>query len=217
MSCKRNSIEHYQSSIDSMLQPANKTAKEQNVFDVGDMRGCGMEIEKGEWYRNKNLFRAGVEIWSRHVSSNEKGIIASGNEYVDANPENFSHLIAKNPKAHIVYIGPWQFQKNIGKEIRFVAYTGSGGGHISYHFESKTPENTAIKEKPFSLPIKLSYPPKEQLCMVKWIANFGYDAISTVKSQNPFSRNFLVPTGRIIDAYTGELIKDLSSPEGKNK
>jgi hypothetical protein len=242
ISCKRNSIENYQSSIDNLLQPISKTAKGQDVYDVKDMRGCGTPIEKSVWYLSggykKSLSR---DVYIRDVSSIDGSIISSGGNTIDFNLEDHSNNLVKNPDYHIVYIGPWkealliddypflfgflnnfktqdEFNKLLlekgyahKKEIRFVAYTGRGGGHIFRHFESKTPKNIIIKERAFSLPkMNHGYPPKEHVCITKWIANFGYDAISEVKSNNLFSRNYKVPTGKIINAYSGEVIADFS-------
>lgn len=238
ISCKRNSIENYQSSIDNLLQPISKTAKGQDVYDVKDMRGCGYMIHIGRWVSRDGYSK---KKWGRDRQWHELPSITSYSGFSLDNPLNSTEEIVKNPDYHIVYIGPWkealliddypflfgflnnfktqdEFNKLLlekgyahKREIRFVAYTGRGGGHIFRHFESKTPKNIIIKERAFSLPkMNHGYPPKEHVCITKWIANFGYDAISEVKSNNLFSRNYKVPTGKIINAYSGDVIADFS-------
>lgn len=194
---RRNSFENYSSTINETLNPKNSNLKEiQDIFDVRDMRGCGFDIELGVWYKEKRKNR---EVWVRRVANYNHGIIGSGNDYLDFDEKDSTPHLTKTPLHHIIYIGEWHFAKRVGKEIRFVAYTGIGGGDIRSQFESKTKENENIPSKPFSLPPKGTTASRTTLCTTKWIANHGYNAISTVKSKNPFSKNYMVPTGEIIE------------------
>ncbi len=199
-SCQRNSIEHYQSSIDNLLQPISKTAKEQDVRDVTDMKGCGYMKELDPWYKEK--LSNGIERWGRRSVWHEpSGITSYGGFVVGYDEKKYSYNLVKNSNYHIIYIGYWQYSKSIGKEIRFIAYTGRGGGDVNYQFESINDKNKLIPQKKFYLNPNLhDVTDKFGLCVVKWIANYGYNAISEVKSRNPFSKNYLVPTGKIIEA-----------------
>jgi hypothetical protein len=195
-SLKRNSFENYQQTINETLNPKNSNIGEvQNIHDVKDVRGCGMDIELGVWVKEK---RKNIEIWKRRSAQYDNGIIGSGNDYLDFRKEDSTPHLTSNPLYHIVYIGPWHYAKRVGKEIRFVAYTGIGGGDIRSQFESKTTENANIPSKEFSLPNKKITASRTAICTIKWIANHGYNAISTVKSKNPFSKNYMIPTGEII-------------------
>jgi hypothetical protein len=202
-SFKRNSFENYQGTINEILNPnASNLAEIQNIADVRDMRGCGFDIELGSWYKNKNLSKPWKEVWSRPVSEYDHGIIGSGNQYVDFDPKDSTPHLTKNPLIHIVYIGPWHYSKKVGKEIRFVAYTGWGGGDISYQFESKTPENQNILSKEYNLPEKGKTYQRTQICIVKWIANHGYNAIAQVRYEGIINKVFHhtpIATGKIIE------------------
>ena len=200
-SFKRNSFENYSQTINETLNPASSNLKEvQNIYDVRDVRGCGMAIELGVWKKDETLNkRIDKGIWSRSSSAYDRGIIGSGEEYIDFRQQDSTPAITKNPLIHIVYIGPWHYSKKVGKEIRFVAYTGWGGGDMSYQFETKTPENQNISSREYNLPAKGKIYQRTQICIVKWIANHGYNSISKVKSKNPFSKNYMVPTGEIIE------------------
>ena len=202
-SFKRNSFENYSQTINETLNPASSNLKQiQNIYDVKDINGCGFDIELGVWRKNKVLskFRKN-DIWSRSNSEYDHGIIGSGDQCLDCNKENSTPHLTNNPLYHIVYIGPWHYAKRVGKEIRFVAYTGWGGGDMSYQFESKTPENKNIPSKDYSLPSKGKIYQRSQICLVKWIANHGYNSISKVKYNgflNKIFRTVPTPTGEII-------------------
>jgi len=204
-SLKRNSFENYQQTINETLNPKNSNIGEvQNMHDVKDVRGCGMDIELGVWVKEKRKNR---EIWKRRSAQYDNGIIGSGNDYLDFRQEDSTPNLINNPKHHIVYIGPWQYSKRVGKEIRFAAWQDidyKNPPRLNYHgtlrsqFESKNSETQNIPEKSFNI-LKDGKPDRSSICLVKWIANHGYNAISKVKSKNPFSKNYMVPSGEIVE------------------
>lgn len=198
---KRNSFENYKETINETLNTATSNLKEiQNIADVKDMRGCSMSIQLGIWNKDKIYNkRKDRGIWTRSSSSYDHGIIGSGNETLDFSKDLSTTHLTQNPLIHIVYIGPWHYSKKVEKEIRFVVHTGKGGGAIFKQFESKNSENALIPQKAFDLNPKIhNMKDRTGVCITKWIANHVYNAISKVKSKNPFSRNYMVPTGEII-------------------
>ncbi len=182
--------------------------------DVNDLRGCQILI--------KNFWEDGGpdQEWLDGKMHHSTGIV------MDPSTKYFKNLsmVTKDKNLYPVYIGPWRTitltrieeesffnKKEIveQKQIRFFAYTSIGGGEIQYQYESKTEENKNIPEKNFSLPPNAKIAPdKFGLCVVKWTVKYGYNAIAEVKSKNQFSKNYLVPTGRIIDSETGKIIAD---------
>lgn len=219
LSCgfQRNSIKNYQGKVDDLLLPANK---EQDLYDVRDMNSCGIDFDLGKWEKSKHL----SGTWKREVSSIKGHIISYGEYLLDYKPKkidpsksmipNSSITFSSSPKYHIVYIGPWKYNSEIGNKIRFVSYQLidyknprrlNYHGTLYYFFESQNKGNEKIKEKEFSL-LKNGRASKLDICTVKWVANYGYNAIAEVKSKFPFSKNYLKPTGRIIDVETGEII-----------
>lgn len=198
-----------------------------NENDVNDLMGCGFQFEGGGWKKSKYGVGAGARyIWDRDISSFDGKMISSGGDSIDFNPAKFgSSVILANPIYHSVYIGPWKLvtlthksgffpfyqTESETKLIRFFAYTGIGSGSIQYQFESQTFDNKNIPEKEFSLPPNTKIPPDRfSLCVVKWTAKYGYNAIAEVKSKNSWSKDYLIPTGRIIDSETGDIIVDES-------
>jgi len=66
-----------------------------------------------------------------------------------------------------------------------------------------TSENKNIPEKKFNLsPTAKIVPDRFRLCVVKWTARFGYNAVAEVKYPGLFNKIFgvPVPTGKIIEA-----------------
>lgn len=204
---KKNSFENYQESINETLNPISSKLKQvQNIYDVKDMMGCGHMIELSNWYLYKLKDKS--ERWGRDRNWREaSGVISYSGFALDSSARESSPYLSQNPDYHIVYIGPWQYAKRIGKEIRFVAWQHKDyknpprlnyHGTLRYQFESKNSENQKVKERAFNLLLD-GKPEKGSICNTKWIANHGYNAISKVKSNNPFSKNHLVPTGEIIE------------------
>ncbi len=189
--CSLETSDRYKDTINETLNPLSGKIKEvQNIDDVSDMKGCQVLIKQSWSFDNKWGWGAWQE-WKDNALEIHQGITAD------------SRSLLKSPeitnKYHPIYIGPWQFSKTVNKQIRFYAYTGKNGGYINYQFESQNEENKSIPEKKFSLPTNpKAAPDKFGLCVTKWIANYGYNAVSEVKSRNPFSKNYLMPTGKII-------------------
>lgn len=192
-----------------------------NEGDVSNLRGCGILFELGNWELRKS------KNYGRGQSWFGGGMVTVTGFSIDFDPKKNSSFFTKQKLTHLVYIGPWRLTTLTHKStfpftkpdsetklIRFFAYQKKEGGEIRYQYESQTPENKNIKEKPFSLSPNAKYPPDNfSLCVVKWTAKYGYNAIAEVKSKNPFSKNYLVPTGRIIDSETSEVIADdLNNP-----
>ena len=192
-----------------------------NWHNIASLDRCQTPYDIWNWTPSNGLWNGvnyGTNVWSRNVSSiGVDRIIREGNGYLDYGPNDTSSFASKNKKTHhILYIGPWQkttlnhYKKSFPytkshseeKQIRFFAYTGKNGGRIFYQFESMNEENKKIKEQKLILPKtgKLDgFNSHFDLCTIKWIDNFGYNAIAEVKSKNPMSKNYLVPTGRVIE------------------
>lgn len=196
-----------------------------NESDVNDLSGCQFKFEEGGWKKSRYGVGAGIRyIWDRDISSFDGKMISSGGISIDFNPNQTSKFFTEQKSKHIVYIGPWKLVNLTNttdffpflqtdtetKLIRFFAYQNKEGGPITYQYESQTYENKNIPEKPFSLSGKIA-PDNFSLCIVKWTAKYGYNAVAEVKSKNHFSKDYLVPTGRIIDSETDEVIANESS------
>jgi hypothetical protein len=165
-----------------------------NENDVDNLDGCQYLLELGQWQKDSDK-RWGESWFRRNIW--KSGTINHHKIFGFDIKSYLSPKILQDSTKHPVYIGPWQYSPTIKKNIRFFAYQPEEGGEIEYQYESKTEENKNIKEKPFSLSGKIA-PDRFSLCVVKWTAKYGYNAISEVKSKNPFSKNYLVPTGEII-------------------
>ena len=221
-SCKVDTFDMYKDSMYEDWQSPKDRKVVGNENNLNDLRGCPVLVEIGKWKKAKweNNAWSVPQSWIDGTMYNGTGI---GLDFKN----NLSNKILPNKLLYPIYIGPWHpitlsrtegsfFSKKEIKEqktIRLFAYTGIGGGEARYQYESQTEENKNIPEKKFSLPSKTrdgspAIPPKRfDLCVVKWIAKFGYNAVAEVKSTNTFSKNYLVPTGRIIDSETGKIIE----------
>ncbi len=225
-SCKSaDTFDLYKDEMSELLRDPKTRAFKGGENDVNDLRGCEFLFEIGNWENDFPNDNERSKTWSRHESW-RKGTMYNGTGVgLDLSTQYFKNLsmITKDKNLYPIYIGPWKQvtlthtegsffnSKKIveQKQIRFFAYTGIGGGKIQYQYESKTEENKNIPEKKFSLPANAKIAPdKFGLCVTKWTAKYGYNAIAEVKSKNQFSKNYLVPTGRIIDSKTGEVISE---------
>jgi hypothetical protein len=213
-SCKADTFHMYKDEISELLQDPKTRTFKGGDGDVNDLNDCQFMLEVGDWELSRSKWG---NFWGRHESW-QKGTMYHGSGVsLDHSTKYFKNIkMALNDKlTHIIYIGPWHpitlthtegsffNSKKITeqKQIRFFAYSGIGGGNIQYQYESMTEENKNIPEKEFSLSPTAKYAPdKFGLCVVKWTAKFGYNAIAEVKSRNPFSKNYLVPTGKVIEA-----------------
>jgi hypothetical protein len=215
-SCKADTFHMYKDDISELLQDPRTRKFKGGENDADDLSGCQVDFELGRWGISE-IGREKKIVWSRHSSSigSNSRVISSGNVYLDFSRKDNSSYITKQSNFYPIYIGPWHpitlthtegsffNSKKITeqKQIRFFAYSGIGGGNIQYQYESMTEENKNIPEKEFSLSPTAKYAPdKFGLCVVKWTAKFGYNAIAEVKSKNIFSKNYLVPTGKVIEA-----------------
>ncbi len=201
----------YKDEIKELLQDPKTRSFNAKENNVNDFRNCPYLLELGSWQREDDK-KWGVSWFRRNVWRD-----GSVNNYkifgFDIKRE-LSNKILKESDIHIIYLGPWHQitltrtegsffnRKTIEekKQIRFFAYYPKEGGNIQYQYESMTFDNKNIPEKKFSLsPTAKIAPDRFGLCVVKWTARFGYNAVAEVKSKNPFSKNYLVPTGRIIE------------------
>lgn len=205
--CTVDTFDMYKDSMyEDWQDPKTRKAKG-NENDVNDLSGCPVLVEMGRW-----------ETDGRDQSWIESGGIYHGTGVALDLPLQYGNnnlaIIIKDKSFYPVYIGHWHpitltrtegsfFSKQEIKEekiIRFFAYQKTEGGRIYSQYESQTEENKNIPEKPFSLsPTGKIVPDRSDLCTVKWTAKYGYNAVAEVKSKNPFSKNYLVPTGKIIE------------------
>jgi hypothetical protein len=159
------------------------------------------------WSRNQHWF--GPDSW---ITGTSIGL--------SFDQEEKSYSITKNLKnpAALVYIGPWKkvtltypanFWENPKKtevEIRLIA--SQNGPNIERHFETKDDLNKNIPEQR----LVLLRPVNDliRLCDIRWVAAFGYNAVTDYKL-NPFralTGKTLTGSGKIIDSETGKLIAD---------
>jgi hypothetical protein len=213
-SCKFDTFDMYQETFDELFRNPKSIKITNSDKEVNNLDRCPILIDMGGWERyGKELYK---DTWNRDRSWYNGKIIASGGVSLDFGQEDNSSYVQSQSNLIPIYIGPWHpitlthttgffpFTKTHKqeKQIRFFAYTGIGGGEIKYQYESMTEQNKNIPQKEFSLPYgSAQYPPNPfDLCVVKWTAKFGYNAIAEVKSKNPFSKNYLIPTGKIIEA-----------------
>lgn len=197
-------------------QTGRNEAIKNQAFD--DLRGCPILIKMGRWRYVESMKRSekGKMIWTRHQSWMYYNSTMVSETSTGIDDEDFIY-----PKdAVFIYVGPWKdihleygwpwSKTKLDKKIRFTAIQKKDDvrkGYIYGSYEFMTPHNKAIPEQPITLYKDLPTPEFETFCEVKWTARFGYNAIAEAKSKNPFSKNYLVPTGRIIDSETGEIIE----------
>ena len=209
--CTVDTFDMYKDSMyEDWQDPKTRKAKG-NENDVNDLSGCSVLVEMGRWKIRKIGNRY---IWDRDYIWIDNNLIHEPNISMDRIESDLSSEVSRNLKNYPIYIGPWHpitltrtegsfFSKQEIKEekiIRFFAYQKTEGGRIYSQYESQTEENKNIPEKPFSLsPTGKIVPDRSDLCTVKWTAKYGYNAVAEVKSKNPFSKNYLVPTGKIIE------------------
>ena len=187
-----------------------------NEGDVNDLRGCQFLYEQ-KWTYSERWHSWGPD---QHWFD---GRMITGTGVTLDFKDDLSQKILQNLNLHPIYLGPWHpttlsqttgffpfsSTKTETKLIRFFAYANKSGGNIQYQYESQTEKNKNIPEKKFSLPPNAKIAPDRfGLCVVKWTAKYGYNAIAEVKSKNHFSKDYLVPTGRVINSETGEIIVD---------
>jgi hypothetical protein len=211
-SCQADTFHLYKDEIKELLQDPRTRKFKGGDEDLNDLSGCPYLIELGTWLEYESQWGNGWDRWNVWRSGTVNNHKVFG---IREKREDLSNKILQNKSIHPVYIGPWRNitlthtegsffnRKTIEekKQIRFFAYYPKEGGNIQYQYESMNEENKSIPEKKFSLsPTAKIAPDRFSLCVVKWTARFGYNAVAEVKSKNPFSKNYLVPTGKIIEA-----------------
>jgi hypothetical protein len=227
--CGQSHMDRYKDTIQEFTRDEKSRKLMGGEGDVDDMNGCPILFEMSEWQLRKigNEKAGNVRyIWGRDRSLIEGTMVSEGGISIDSSVKHNTKFITEQTNLNSIYIGPWHpitLTHNEGsffnskkiteqKQIRFFAYQKKEGGRIEYQYESMTPENKLIAEKPFSLSPSAKYAPdKFSLCVVKWTAKYGYNAVADLH-KNPwfpfFSRQYLVGSGKIIDSETGKIIAD---------
>lgn len=197
-SCAFDTFDIYKDSIKEDLQDPKTRRIEGKESNLHDLNGCQFLLELRKW----NKFDGRWQGWDRENVWKD-GTINHYKRFGLDFKDDLSNKILPNPKIYPIYIGPWQHSTRINKNIRFFAYYPKEGGNIQYQYESQTEENKNIPEKKFSLsPTAKFAPDRFSLCVVKWTARFGYNAIAEVEYPGFFNKIFRsspVPTGKIIE------------------
>jgi len=200
------------------LQKANEDSFSKQQ-DVNNFEGCAVLIEQGKYKESGNTERGeweqdGVhQVWLRGTSWLESRGIS-----LDSSPKNKSYEILKSKNDRLVYVGKWQYIDKLGKNIRLISMQDINdfyNGAMRNYYESMDEQNKKIPE----MPLKLFRPASGgELCIIKWHNKYGYNAIAETKKvyrggvigiiDRIFQYYAIVPTGRIIDAVTGEVIAD---------
>lgn len=210
--CAFDTLPLYKEEINEMTQDPKTRVIKGSEGDVSDLMGCQVDYELGHWVISKALSNINWdgEVWSRSSASiSPSGMISEGGISLDYNRKNSnSFFVTKQLNLHPIYIGPWHYSPTIQKSIRFFAYYPKEGGNVSYQYESMTEKNKNIPEKTFSLSSTAKIAPDRfGLCVVKWVAKYGYNAIAETEKKFRYGffgwlfRDYeLVPTGKIIQA-----------------
>ena len=225
--CALNTFDMYQGTINELLQDPKSRIMAKGGGDVNDLKGCPYLYEMGEWERYGQKFYNNAwnrdRFWfdGRIISSG--GISLDFNNKQNSSyitKQSIFHPVYIGPWQSTILTKPYpfsftishlftnktKFDKELRKhnyrkdiKIRFFAYQPKEGGEIQYQYESMNEKNKDISEKSFNLsPSSTIAPDRFSLCVVKWTAKFGYDAIAEVKSKNSWSKDYLVPTGKVI-------------------
>lgn len=221
--CGQRQFDRYKETFLELNRDPESRNLQGSEGDVNDLSGCPYLSKLGEWRREDDR-RWGVS-WSRR-NVWRRGTMSDYKIFGFDLKNDLSNKIITASDKYPVYLGPWQpitlthaegsflNKKEITeqKQIRFFAYYPKEGGRIEYQYESQTFDNKNIPEKKFSLSPTAKYAPdKFGLCVVKWTAKYGYNAVADLH-KNPwfpfFSRQYLVGSGKIIDSETGETIAD---------
>lgn len=220
ISCGQRQFDRYKETFHELTRDLKSRKLQGNKSDIDDLNGCGALFKLGEWELRKSKNCGRDQSWVKGTMITETGFS------LDFNPKQNSTFFINQKDIHPVYLGPWQpitlthsegsflNKKEITeqKQIRFFAYYPKEGGRIEYQYESQTEENKNIPEKKFSLSPTAKYAPdKFGLCVVKWTAKYGYNAVADLHP-NPwfplFTREYLTGSGKIIDSETGKIIAD---------
>ena len=196
--CQTDTFHYYKDEVFELTQDPKTRKIQGNERDVNDLSGCNYLFELNQW---------GVEKrWNSWYRENvwKNGKINDYRTFGLDFKDDLSYRILQNKSIHPIYIGPWHHSPSINKTIRFFAYYPKQGGEIQYQYESQTEENKNIPEKSFNLSPTAKYAPDNfGLCVVKWTARFGYNAVAEVEYKGFFNKIFRLaptPTGKIIEA-----------------
>ena len=230
--CGQRQFDRYKETLHELNRDPESRKLQGNESDVNDLGGCPYLSELGSWQR-ENDKKWGISWFRRNAW--RSGTMSDHKIFGFDIKKELSNKIIKESDKYPVYIGPWQplilthtsgsflnsQQIKEEKLIRFFAYQPKEGGPIQYQYESQTEENKFIPEKKFSLSPSSKYAPdKFSLCVVKWTAKYGYNAVADLHP-NPwfpfFTREYLTGSGKIIDSETGEVIADEKGDLIKNK
>ena len=234
--CGQKQLDRYKETFHELNRDPKSRNLQGNENDVNDLVGCQIGFELKKWKLSEyGSGKTKRYVFDRDVSGYDGRIISSGGDVLDFNPKQNSSFLINQKDKYLVYLGPWHpitlthtsgsflnsQQIKEQKLIRFFAYQPKEGGPIQYQYESQTEENKFIPEKKFSLSPSSKYAPdKFSLCVVKWTAKYGYNAVADLHP-NPwfpfFTREYLTGSGKIIDSETGEVIADEKGDLIKNK
>jgi len=226
IACGQRQFDRYKETFRELNRDPKSRKLHGSENDAGDLKGCEVVVKMSDWMIRKvgknheHKYYGRSQHWRKRTMNTETGVS------LDFNPQQNSVFFINQKDIHPIYLGPWRpiilthtegsflNSKKITEEklIRFFAYQKKEGGPITYQYESQTEENKNIPEKKFSLSPTAKYAPdKFSLCVVKWTAKYGYNAVADLH-KNPwfpfFSGQYLVGSGKIIDSETGEVIAD---------
>lgn len=194
--CQADTFHYYKYEIAELTRAPKTREIQGNEFDASDLKGCPFLFEVNKMENDGKYWK-----WfdGKIISSNGVALdLPTKRGYKNLN------MILQDKSQYLIYIGPWHHSSRINKTIRFFAYYPKEGGEIQYQYESQTEENKNIAEKSFSLSPTAKYAPNNfSLCVVKWTARFGYNAVAEVEYKGFFNKIFrLAPTstGKIIEA-----------------
>lgn len=216
--CGQRQIDRYKDTIYELTRSDKNRNIKGNEGDLDDLRGCPILFKMSNWEKDGR-----DQSWMDGTMYHGTGVsldLPTKRGYKNLN------MILQDKSQYLIYLGPWRQvilkheegsflnKKEITeqKQIRFFAYYPKEGGRIEYQYESMTEENKNIPEKKFSLSPTAKYAPdKFGLCVVKWTAKYGYNAVADLH-KNPwfpfFTREYLTGSGKIIDSETGKIIAD---------
>lgn len=202
-SCAFNTLDMYKDQIHELNRDPKTRVMKGNENDLNDLSGCPILFKMEEWKNSKYGGSNPRYIWDRATSWFDGKLVRSGGYIIDFRKEDSSLYVTKQPDLYPIYIGPWHFVSKLNKQIRFFAYQKKEGGKIYSQYESMTEENKNIKEKSFSLsPISKYAPDNFNICTIKWIAKYGYNAVADLHENPwyPLSDKYLIGSGKIIEA-----------------
>jgi hypothetical protein len=179
---------------------------------------CPLLFKLTEWSYQK--IAGGGEYWVRSQDWFGPGRIVTGTgDGIFLDQKHKSHSIKSDPKssAVLVYIGPWQKvtltkgflwnKETIETEIRMIA--SQKGIFLENHYETKDSENAKIPEQEF---IPLEEPDDLVVkCDILRAQKWGYDSVLDAHVnvfRAALGKSVLASSGKIINAYTKEIIAD---------